>query len=327
MSILVTGAAGFIGFHVTRRLLEEGYSILGVDNCNEYYDPRLKARRRELLHRYDGFRFQLADVADRAAMEELFDRYRPETVIHLAAQAGVRYSLVNPHAYAESNINGFLNILEGCRHTGVRHLLYASSSSVYGGNKKLPFSEQDPVDQPNSLYAASKKANELMAYTYSHLYDLPATGMRFFTVYGPWGRPDMALYSFTKAILAGEPVRIFNHGRMVRDFTYVDDVAEAVFHLMGRIPEKGQGRVPHDVFNIGNHRPVELLHFIAILEEKLGKRAVREYLPMQPGDVPATHASVEALYEATGFRPNTPIEVGIGRFADWYLSYYGEADA
>ena len=327
MSILVTGTAGFIGFHVAKRLLEGGEIVWGVDNCNEYYDPRLKAKRLAMLQEFKQFHFYRADIADQATMDELFRKIQPERVIHLAAQAGVRYSLENPHVYASSNITGFLHLLEGCRHTGVKHLLYASSSSVYGGNKKLPFSEGDRVDEPNSLYAATKKANELMAYTYSHLYDIPATGLRFFTVYGPWGRPDMALYTFTKAILAGEPVSIFNYGKMIRDFTYIDDVVEGILRLMDRLPEPKDGKAPHKVLNIGNHRPVELLSFLELLEQKLKRPANRQYMPIQPGDVPATFASVEALFAETGFRPDTPVEVGISRFVDWYLDYYGDAYA
>ncbi|MGN7469771.1 NAD-dependent epimerase [Brevibacillus sp. SAFN-007a] len=327
MPILVTGTAGFIGFHVAKRLLEGGEVVWGVDNCNGYYDPRLKAKRLEMLQAFDQFRFHQADIADEETMDELFRKIQPERVIHLAAQAGVRYSLENPHAYTSANITGFLHILEGCRQTGVKHLLYASSSSVYGGNKKLPFCETDRVDEPNSLYAATKKANELMAYTYSHLYGIPATGLRFFTVYGPWGRPDMALYTFTRAILAGEPVRIYNHGKMTRDFTYIDDVVEGVCRLMGRLPQPQDGKAPHQVLNIGNHQPVDLLQFLSILEQKLNRSAHRHYMPIQPGDVPATFASVDALYAETGFRPQTPIEVGIARFVDWYLDYYGDAHA
>ncbi|GEB32875.1 NAD-dependent epimerase/dehydratase family protein [Brevibacillus parabrevis] len=327
MSILVTGTAGFIGFHVAKRLLEGGEVVWGVDNCNEYYDPRLKAKRLSMLQEFEQFHFYQADIADQTTMDELFRKMQPERVIHLAAQAGVRYSLENPHVYTSSNITGFLHILEGCRHTGVKHLLYASSSSVYGGNKKLPFSEGDRVDEPNSLYAATKKANELMAYTYSHLYNIPATGLRFFTVYGPWGRPDMALYAFTKAILAGEPVSIFNYGKMIRDFTYIDDVVEGILRLMDRLPEPKDGKAPHKVLNIGNHRPVELLSFLELLEQKLKRPANRQYMPIQPGDVPATFASVDALFAETGFRPDTPVEVGISRFVDWYLDYYGDAHA
>ncbi|MGM0712207.1 NAD-dependent epimerase/dehydratase family protein [Brevibacillus parabrevis] len=327
MSILVTGTAGFIGFHVAKRLLEGGEVVWGVDNCNEYYDPRLKAKRLAMLQEFEQFHFYQADIADQTTMDELFRKMQPERVIHLAAQAGVRYSLENPHVYTSANITGFLHILEGCRHTGVKHLLYASSSSVYGGNKKLPFCEGDRVDEPNSLYAATKKANELMAYTYSHLYNIPATGLRFFTVYGPWGRPDMALYTFTKAILAGEPVSIFNYGKMIRDFTYIDDVVEGILRLMDRLPEPKDGKAPHKVLNIGNHRPVELLSFLELLEQKLKRPANREYMPIQPGDVPATFASVDALFAETGFRPDTPVEVGISRFVDWYLDYYGDAHA
>ncbi|MED1723587.1 NAD-dependent epimerase/dehydratase family protein [Brevibacillus parabrevis] len=327
MSILVTGTAGFIGFHVAKRLLEGGEVVWGVDNCNEYYDPRLKAKRLAMLQEFEQFHFYQADIADQTTMDELFRKMQPERVIHLAAQAGVRYSLENPHVYTSANITGFLHILEGCRHTGVKHLLYASSSSVYGGNKKLPFCEGDRVDEPNSLYAATKKANELMAYTYSHLYNIPATGLRFFTVYGPWGRPDMALYTFTKAILAGEPVSIFNYGKMIRDFTYIDDVVEGILRLMDRLPEPKDGKAPHKILNIGNHRPVELLSFLELLEQKLKRPANREYMPIQPGDVPATFASVDALFAATGFRPDTPVEVGISRFVDWYLDYYGDAHA
>ncbi|WP_281868155.1 NAD-dependent epimerase/dehydratase family protein [Brevibacillus parabrevis] len=327
MSILVTGTAGFIGFHVAKRLLEGGEVVWGVDNCNEYYDPRLKAKRLSMLQEFEQFHFYQADIADQTTMDELFRKMQPERVIHLAAQAGVRYSLENPHVYTSSNITGFLHILEGCRHTGVKHLLYASSSSVYGGNKKLPFSEGDRVDEPNSLYAATKKANELMAYTYSHLYNIPATGLRFFTVYGPWGRPDMALYAFTKAILAGESVSIFNYGKMIRDFTYIDDVVEGILRLMDRLPEPKDGKAPHKVLNIGNHRPVELLSFLELLEQKLKRPANRQYMPIQPGDVAATFASVDALFAETGFRPDTPVEVGISRFVDWYLDYYGDAHA
>lgn len=333
MRILVTGSAGFIGFHVTRRLLEQGHEVFGVDNINDYYDPKLKHNRLGQLLGEPEFQFAKLDLADRAVTAELFRSIRPRRVIHLAAQAGVRYSLTNPHAYVDSNLVAFVNILEGCRHNGAEHLTYASSSSVYGGNTQMPFSVRQNVDHPLSLYAATKKANELMAYTYSHLYGLPATGLRFFTVYGPWGRPDMALFIFTKAILSGQPIEVFNEGRMQRDFTYIDDIVEGVIRVSNRVatpnparngdaPDPSTSNAPHRLYNIGNQNPVELLHLIEILEECLGRKADRRLLPMQPGDVPATFADVSELARDVGFKPSTPIEVGVRRFTDWYLNYY-----
>jgi len=332
--ILLTGVAGFIGFHLGRRLLEAGEEVVGLDVLNAYYDVKLKLDRLSQLEGQPGFRFHKLDLADRDGMQRLFRAERPEIVVHLAAQAGVRYSLENPHAYVDSNIVGFMNVLEGCRHTGVRHLVYASSSSVYGANTRMPFSVADPVDHPISLYAASKKANEMMAHCYSHLYGLPTTGLRFFTVYGPWGRPDMALFLFTRAILEGRPIQVYNHGRMQRDFTYVDDIVEGVARVMDHVaapnpewsgdsPDPGSSRAPYRLYNIGNHNPVELMHLIDTLEGCLGREARKEFLPLQPGDVPATYADVEALFEAVGFRPATPIETGIERFVEWYLAYYG----
>jgi UDP-glucuronate 4-epimerase len=333
MRVLVTGAAGFIGFHVARYLLERGDTIVGVDSLNPYYDVRLKEARLALLTGHERFHFLRLDLADRDGMNELFVRQRPERVVHLAAQAGVRYSLTNPHAYVESNLVGFLHILEGCRHTRVEHLVYASSSSVYGANTKMPFSVHDNVDHPVSLYAASKKANELMAHTYSHLYSLPTTGLRFFTVYGPWGRPDMALFIFTKAILEGKPIQVFNHGNMRRDFTYIDDIVEGVVRVLdtvpqpnptwsGATPDPGTSKAPYRLYNIGNNQPVELLHFIAVLEACLGRKAEKQLLPMQLGDVPETYADVEDLMRDVGFKPSTPITTGIARFVEWYRQYY-----
>ncbi|MBS3942881.1 MAG: NAD-dependent epimerase [Dethiobacter sp.] len=332
--ILITGCAGFIGFHLARRLLEEGETIVGLDNLNNYYDVQLKADRLILLRNYKNFTFTKASLEDTKLLVELFEAYPFERVIHLAAQAGVRYSLQNPHAYIEANLTGFLNILEGCRRTAVRHLIYASSSSVYGANTKMPFSRHHNVDHPVSLYAATKKANELMAHTYSHLYGLPATGLRFFTVYGPWGRPDMALFIFTRAILEGKPIKIFNYGQMKRDFTYVDDIVEGITRLIDRIPapnpswsgdapDPGSSYAPYRIYNIGHNKPEELLHFIAVLEKELGKRATKEYLPLQPGDVVETCADIDDLYQDTGFKPVTPIEEGIAEFVTWYRSYYG----
>ncbi len=337
--VLVTGAAGFIGAEVALRLLARGESVLGLDNLNGYYDPALKQerlRRLEALAPAGAFRFQRLDVADGPGMDALFREERPSRVVHLAAQAGVRYSLENPSAYVQSNLVGFGHILEGCRHHGVEHLVYASSSSVYGGNRQMPFSEQHPVNHPVSLYAATKKANELMAHTYSHLYGLPATGLRFFTVYGPWGRPDMAPMLFARAILAGEPIRVFNHGRMERDFTYIDDIAEGVIRCLDKpatadpgldplAPNPATSAVPHRLFNIGNSRPIALLHFIDVLEQALGREAIRDLQPMQPGDVPATAADTTALEAWIGFRPTTPIETGVERFARWYRDYHGLA--
>ena len=332
--IFVTGAAGFIGFHVSKRLLERGDDVVGIDNLNDYYDPALKHARLDILRKYERFEFVRADVADRAAIEELFANRKPQRVVHLAAQAGVRYSLTNPHAYTESNITGFLNILEGCRHHGVEHLVYASSSSVYGANTRQPFSEHHNIDHPVSLYAATKKANELMAHSYAWLYRLPSTGLRFFTVYGPWGRPDMALFKFARGILAGQPLPVFNQGQMIRDFTYIDDIVEGVVRVVdatasanpdwrGDDPDPATSPAPHRIFNIGNNQPVELMRCIEILEECLGRKARLDLLPMQPGDVPSTMADVSALEKAVGFRPRTSIERGIAEFVKWYLEYYG----
>lgn len=332
--ILVTGAAGFIGFHVAKRLLEGGRPVLGLDNLNAYYDPKLKeARLAELRKFSNSFRFVKLDLADRAGMAELFKRERFRHVVHLAAQAGVRHSLVDPHAYIDSNLIGFTNILEGCRHNGCEHLLYASSSSVYGSNTRMPFSVHDNVDHPLSLYGASKKANELMAHAYAHLFRLPTTGLRFFTVYGPWGRPDMAMWIFAKAIAAGAPIKLFNHGDMRRDFTYVDDVVESVVRLVDRppavdpqwsgdTPDPGSSAAPWRVYNIGNNNPVELLEVVRILEQEIGKAAIRELLPMQPGDVPATFADVDDLMREVDFKPKTPIAEGIKRFIAWYRAYH-----
>jgi UDP-glucuronate 4-epimerase len=331
--ILVTGAAGFIGYHVARRLLERGSEVVGIDNLNPYYDPRLKEARLEQLGDFDRFEFVLLDVADGPEMANLFRQRRPQRVIHLAAQAGVRYSVENPFAYIESNVVGFQNILEGCRHTGVEHLAFASSSSVYGLNTRQPFSEHDHADHPLSLYGATKKANELMAHSYAYLYRLPATGMRFFTVYGPWGRPDMALFKFTRGILAGEPIPVFNEGRMIRDFTYIDDVVEAVIRILDRVPaptdawnsedpDPATSSAPYRIFNIGNNRPVELMTYISVLEKALGKKAKLDLLPMQPGDVPSTMADVSDLERDVGFRPRTTVEEGIARFVKWYREYY-----
>lgn len=330
---LVTGTAGFIGYHVAERLLARGDEVLGVDNVNDYYDVNLKRSRLARLAPKPGFRFAEIDLADTAALDSEFKRFQPGVVINLAAQAGVRYSLVNPHAYVQSNLVGFTNILEGCRHNGVKHLVYASSSSVYGANTTTPFSVHDNVDHPLSLYAASKKANELMAHTYSHLYRMPTTGLRFFTVYGPWGRPDMALFLFTKAILEGRPIDVFNYGNMRRDFTYIDDIVEGIVRTAdkpaepnptwaGANPDPGTSNAPFRVYNIGNNQPVELLRMIEILEEQLGHKAEKNLLPMQAGDVPATFADVDALVEDVGFKPATPLEVGIARFVEWYRGYY-----
>jgi len=325
--ILVTGAAGFIGFHLCRRLLGEGLAVTGLDNLNDYYDPSLKQARLALLREFPAFSFHQLDVADRTGMEALFRELAPEYVVHLAAQAGVRYSVDHPHVYVESNVLGFLNILEGCRHHNVKHLVYASSSSVYGLNTKMPFSVSDSVDRPASLYAATKKANELMAHAYSHLYRIPTTGLRFFTVYGPWGRPDMAYFSFAKDILAGTPISLFNQGKMMRDFTYVEDIIEGVVRVMSLIPQAPPGGPPCRIYNIGNENPVELERFVQILEEHLGKKAVIRYLPMQPGDVVATYADVQDLMRDTGFAPTTPLEEGLRRVVAWYKEYYGTAAA
>ena len=333
MKILLTGAAGFIGMTTALRLLARGDEVVGLDNLNDYYSVQLKHDRLARLTGLPGFRFVQMDVGDRAGMEQLFAAERFDRVIHLAAQAGVRYSLKNPHAYIDSNVVGFMNVLEGCRHTQVQHLVYASSSSVYGGNTKLPFSEHDSVDHPVSMYAATKKANELMAHTYSHLFGLPTTGLRFFTVYGPWGRPDMALFLFTKAILEGRAIDVYNHGRMQRDFTFVDDIVEGVIRVLDRpatadpayraeLPDPSTSNAPYRVFNIGNHDPVPLLDFIACIEEALGRKAQMNLLPLQDGDVPATYADVSALSDWTGFKPATDIRTGIGRFVEWYRGYY-----
>ena len=321
--ILVTGAAGFIGYHLCRRLLADGVAVTGLDNLNDYYDPALKQARLDQLREFPAFSFRRLDLADRAGMETLFAELRPAYVVHLAAQAGVRYSVDHPHVYIESNILGFLNILEGCRHTGVKHLIYASSSSVYGLNTKMPFSVADITDRPASLYGATKKANELMAHSYSHLYGIPATGLRFFTVYGPWGRPDMATFLFTRAILAGKPISLFNHGKMKRDFTYIDDIVEGIVRVMDHVPTPPQpGLPPCRVYNIGNENPVELERFVQILEEQLGKKAVIEYLPMQAGDVVATYADVQDLTADVGFHPSTSPETGLRNFVEWYREYY-----
>jgi UDP-glucuronate 4-epimerase len=331
--ILVTGAAGFIGFHLSQRLLARGEKIVGIDNLNDYYDPNLKKARLAQLENQTDFQFYKLDLADREGMAELFFNCQPAKVVHLAAQAGVRYSITNPHAYVDSNLVGFLNILEGCRHSDVKHLVFASSSSVYGANTKTPFSIHDNVDHPVSLYAATKKANELMAHTYSHLYGLPTTGLRFFTVYGPWGRPDMALFLFTKAILEGRPIDVFNSGQMRRDFTYIDDVIEGVVRLLDKLPQPNPdwsglapdpatSYVPYRIYNIGNNSPVELTRFIEVLEEYLDKKAEKKLLPLQLGDVPQTYADTEDLEKDVGFKPSTSIELGISRFVEWYRSYY-----
>jgi UDP-glucuronate 4-epimerase len=335
MKVLVTGAAGFIGMHASLRLLERGDSVVGIDNLNDYYDPTLKHARLERLNTNPSFTFTQTDVADRHCMERIFREHRPQRVVHLAAQAGVRYSLTNPHAYIDSNLQGFVNILEGCRHAEVEHLVYASSSSVYGGNTSLPFKETDSVDHPISLYAATKKANELMAHTYSYLFRLPTTGLRFFTVYGPWGRPDMALFLFTKAILEGRPIEVFNHGKMRRDFTYVDDIGEGILRVLDRPaepdpafnpmqPDPARSDAPYRIFNIGNSSPVQLMTYIETLEENLGRKAVKNFLPLQQGDVPASDADTSQLKSATGFAPATPVKDGIRRFVEWYLSYYSK---
>lgn len=328
--VLVTGAAGFIGFHVTRRLLDQGRTVVGVDNLTPYYDVRLKRARLAELHKLHNFRLATLDLADRSATAALFREHHFPHVVHLAAQAGVRHSLVDPHAYVDANLQGLVNVLEGCRYNGCKHLLYASSSSVYGANTKLPFSVHENVDHPLSLYGASKKANELMTHSYSHLFGLPATGLRFFTVYGPWGRPDMAMWLFASAILKGQVIKLFNHGNMLRDFTYVDDVVESIARLVDKIPsgdtawsgespDPASSRAPWRVYNIGNNRPIKIPEVVAILEKELGRAAVTELLPMQPGDVPATYADVEDLARDVGFQPSTPIEEGIRKFVAWYL--------
>ena len=331
--VLVTGAAGFIGFHVAAALLAKGRSVIGVDSLTSYYDPKLKEARLAELAKQNGFRYAKLDLADRGATSALFAEYRFPFVVHLAAQAGVRHSLVDPHAYVDANLQGFVNVLEGCRHNGCQHLLYASSSSVYGANTRMPFSVHDNVDHPLSLYGASKKANELMAHSYSHLFKLPTTGLRFFTVYGPWGRPDMAMWLFASAIIEGRPIKLFNHGDMRRDFTYIDDVVEAIVRLIGRAPQgnpewsgdkpdPGSSAAPWRVYNIGNNNPVDVPKVVAILEQELGRTAKKEMLPMQPGDVPATYADVDDLIREVDFKPATPIAEGIARFVEWYRSYH-----
>jgi UDP-glucuronate 4-epimerase len=322
---LVTGAAGFIGFHVARQLLAEGRSVVGLDSLNDYYDPALKQSRLNILREDSRFSFVHADLADRHAVRELFAKYRFPAVIHLAAQAGVRHSIDHPHAYVDANLEGFVNVLEGCRQHGCRHLLYASSSSVYGANTKLPFSVDDRTDHPVSLYAATKKANELMAHSYSHLYRLPVTGLRFFTIYGPWGRPDMAYFLFAKAIVEKSPIKLFNHGKMRRDFTYIDDVTRVILRLIDHVPQGGEGKIgdaPAQIYNVGNHHPEELMHVVSVLEKELGRQAIKEMLPMQPGDVLETFADIEDLTRDVGFAPQTSIEDGIRDFVAWYRGYY-----
>ncbi|MGV6480625.1 NAD-dependent epimerase [Pantoea agglomerans] len=333
MNFLVTGAAGFIGFHVSQRLLAAGHQVVGIDNLNDYYDVNLKHARLNLIKADPGFTFIEMDLADRDAMASLFDQQKFQRVIHLGAQAGVRYSIENPHAYADSNLTGHLNILEGCRHHKIEHLLYASSSSVYGLNRKMPFSTEDSVDHPVSLYAATKKANELMSHTYSHLYQLPTTGLRFFTVYGPWGRPDMALFKFTRAMIAGEAIDVYNQGQMKRDFTYIDDIAEAIVRLQDVIPQQDDNwtvetgspatsSAPYRVYNIGNSQPVTLMNYIEAIEKALGITAKKNLMPMQPGDVLETSADTEALFKAIGFKPQTGVEEGVRNFVDWYRDFY-----
>ena len=320
---LVTGAAGFIGFHVAYRLLAEGRHVVGLDSLNHYYDPALKRARLNILRENSRFDFVQADLSDRLSVASLFAKHRFEVVVHLAAQAGVRHSIDHPHAYVDANLEGFVNVLEGCRRHECRHLIYASSSSVYGANTKLPFSVNDRTDHPISLYAATKKANELMAHAYSHLYRLPVTGLRFFTIYGPWGRPDMAIFLFTKAIIEGTPIRLFNHGRMRRDFTHIDDVTRVVLRLLDRIPGDGSaGSAPAQLYNVGNHHPEELMHVVSLLEKELGRPAVKDMLPMQPGDVTETFADVDDLMRDVGFRPDTPIEAGLRDFVAWYRGHY-----
>jgi UDP-glucuronate 4-epimerase len=337
MNVLVTGAAGFIGFFVTQRLLERGDTVIGVDNLNDYYEVSLKQARLAQIQihpKAQNFQFIQEDIADTQSLLAMFSQYQPQRVVHLAAQAGVRYSLQNPHAYSQSNLVAFTNILEACRHNQVEHLVYASSSSVYGGNTKMPFSEQDSVDHPVSLYAASKKANELMAHTYSHLYGIPTTGLRFFTVYGPWGRPDMSPFLFADAILKDRPIKVFNHGDMMRDFTYIDDIVEGVIRVLDKPasadatfdaekPNPATSYVPYRIFNIGNSQPEKLLDFIGYIEQAIGVEAKKEFLPMQAGDVKATYADTRALEDWVGFKPNTSLNVGVQRFVDWYRQYYG----
>lgn len=335
--ILVTGSAGFIGFHLAKKLLESGVEVVGLDNMNPYYDPGLKKARLDQLTPNPSYTHVNLDLSDRQGIAELFAGYGFDAAVNLAAQAGVRYSLTNPHSYVDTNIVGFVNLLEGCRHSGVKHFVFASSSSVYGANTRMPFSVHDNVDHPVSLYAASKKSNELMAHTYSHLFGLPVTGLRFFTVYGPWGRPDMALFLFTKAILEDRPIDVFNHGMMVRDFTYIDDIVEGVYRVIfhmpepnsdwnGDAPDPATSRGPYRIYNIGNNQKVDLMRYIEVLEECLGKKAEKNMLPMQPGDVPATYANVDDLARDVGFKPDTPIEEGIKRFVEWYREFYGIAE-
>jgi UDP-glucuronate 4-epimerase len=323
-AILVTGAAGFIGFHVARQLLAEDRHVFGLDSLNSYYDPALKQSRLDILRSDSRFRFAQTDLADRPSIAALFAKHQFAKVIHLAAQASVRYSIDHPHAYADANLEGFVNVLEGCRHNGCRHLIYASSSSVYGANTKLPFSVEDRTDHPISLYAATKRANELMAHSYSHLYRLPVTGLRFFTIYGPWGRPDMAIFLFTRAIVEGRPIRLFNHGRMRRDFTYIRDVGRIISKLIDLIPTENAdaGHAPARIYNVGNHRPEELMHVVTLLERELGRTAAKDMLPMQPGDVPETFADIGDLMRDTGFKPETTIEDGIRDFVAWYRDHY-----
>lgn len=333
MKVLITGAAGFIGNNLALRLLERGDEVIGIDNLNDYYDPTLKMARLERTTADAGFTDVRVDLEDRAAIAEVFATHKPQRVVNLAAQAGVRYSLTNPHAYVDTNLVGFMNILEGCRHSGIEHLVYASSSSVYGSNTKMPFSVHDNVDHPVSIYAATKKANELMAHTYSHLYRLPTTGLRFFTVYGPWGRPDMALFLFTRHILAGEPIDVFNYGKHRRDFTYIDDIVEGVIRTLDHVPEpnpewsgdqpdSATSSAPYRIYNIGNNEPVELMRYIEVLEECLGKKAEKNLLPLQPGDVPDTYADVQDLVRDVGYKPDTPVEQGVANFVAWYRDYY-----
>ena len=332
--VIVTGAAGFIGFHLSMRLLKDGCHVTGIDNLNSYYDVKLKEARLEKLTSFENFSFYKIDLSDKKSLEEIFNNTKYDVVVNLAAQAGVRYSIENPHAYVDSNIVGFVNLLESCRHNDVKHLVFASSSSVYGANTKMPFSVHNNVDHPVSLYAATKKANELMAHAYSHLYGMHCTGLRFFTVYGPWGRPDMALFLFTKAILEEKPIKVFNHGRMQRDFTYIDDIIEGVVRIMARLPEPnpawngdnpdpGTSYARYKIYNIGNNNPVELMEFIGVIEKVLGKKAKKEFLDLQPGDVPATYADIDDLIKDVGFKPETTIETGIKQFILWYNEYYG----
>ena len=333
MKILITGAAGFIGFHLSKKLLDESYQIIGIDNLNDYYDQSLKQSRLETLNKYENFNFHKVDIKEKKQVDDIFAQYKPTYIINLAAQAGVRYSIENPYAYVDSNLIGFINILECCRNHPIKHLLYASSSSVYGGNKVAPFSTNHNVDHPVSLYAATKKSNELMAHTYSHLYNIPTTGLRFFTVYGPWGRPDMAYFSFTQDILAGKPIKVFNHGKMERDFTYIDDIVEGIVKLIDKVPvankdwdesrnDLSTSFAPYKIYNIGNNQPVKLMRFINALEDALGKEAEKIYVDMQPGDVIRTYADVSDLEKDIGFKPSTSIEDGLKKFVEWYKEYY-----